>query len=237
MRLLFALAVFVVPVVAYADAPGDTALAGMEAATNRARSSYFEYEVRTQERGKAERVLGMNVWEKGEKRLTEFTSPADMKGTKVLVLSPTEMYVYLPAFGKVRRIASHTSDQAAFGMAFSQEDLAATRWSNRYTAQIGQESATAVRLALTPRAGQTTSYSKIEITVAKDRMVPTELRYTSGAQVKTETRSGYTCEGNVCAPGTRTMVGGSVTTTLVRKKWKVNESIGDDVFSKRNLER
>ena len=46
--------------------------------------------------------LALIVKLKAEKRLTEFTAPADMKGTKVLVLSPTQMYVYLPAFGKVR---------------------------------------------------------------------------------------------------------------------------------------
>lgn len=36
------------------------------------------------------------------------------------------MYVYLPAFGKVRRIASHTKDQGFLGLTFSQDDMATT---------------------------------------------------------------------------------------------------------------
>src|SRR5262245_13058727 len=90
---------------ARADAAGDKVLAAMDAAMNRAQSDYIEYDVTNQEPGKAETKLALIVRIKGDKRLTQFTAPADMKGTKVLVLSSTQMYVYLPAFGKVRRIA------------------------------------------------------------------------------------------------------------------------------------
>ena len=73
--------------------------------------------------GKAERTMAMTVLLKGEKRFTEFSAPSDMKGTKVLVLSPSEVYAYLPAFGKVRRVASSASDQGFMGMAFSLDDF------------------------------------------------------------------------------------------------------------------
>jgi outer membrane lipoprotein-sorting protein len=237
MRLLFALAVSFIPTVAQADAAGDQAVATMDAALSRARTQYTELEVRTREQGRPEKTMGMNVREKGSKRLTEFTSPADMKGTKVLVVSSTETYVFLPAFGKVRRIASHSTDQSTFGMAFSQDDLATNNYGAKYTAQLTGQNATEIKLVLTPKAGQTTGYAKIEVTVAKDRMLPTELRYfnASNALVKTETRRNYSCEGNVCSPGERTMTAGGTSTTLVRKKWKVNENISDDVFSKRSL--
>src|SRR5689334_6744260 len=114
---------------AYADDAGDKALAKVETAMNSATSHYFEYEAVTTEAGKADKKVGLNVWMKGEKRYTEFTAPADLKGTKVLILSPTEMYVYLPSFGKVRRIASHTNDQSTFGITFSQDDLATQKYS------------------------------------------------------------------------------------------------------------
>jgi hypothetical protein len=224
-----------------ADDAGTKALAATEAAMNKARSHYFEYEAVSQEPGKAEKKSGVNVWIKGEKRLAEFTSPADLKGTKLLVLSPTEMYVYLPSFGKVRRIASHTTDQSAFGMAFSQDDFATQRYSGTYTAAQDASTDKEVKLSLTPRGGQTTPYSKIQLTIAKDKNVPTEIRYygREGKLVKTETRSGYTCESDVCTPGTLQMVDHTknLNTRLTRKNWKVNAPIGDDTFSKRNLER
>lgn len=226
---------------AMADAAGDKALAAAETAMNKAKSHFFEYEAKTAEAGKAEKTVGLNVWIKGEKRLTEFTAPADLKGTKVLILSPTEMYVYLPAFGKVRRIASHTSDQSAFGMAFSQDDLATQKYSSKYDAVVTSTSDKEVKLTLTPKAGQTTPYSKLEVILDKAKNVPTEIKYynAEGKNVKTETRSGYTCESDICTPATLKMVDHTknLTTTMTRKKWKVNESINDDTFSKRNLEK
>jgi outer membrane lipoprotein-sorting protein len=226
---------------ALADDAGSKALTAAETSMNKAKSHYFEYEAKTTEAGKAEKTVGLNVWIKSEKRLTEFTAPADLKGTKVLILSPTEMYVYLPAFGKVRRIASHTSDQSAFGMAFSQADLATQKYSGDYDAAQDSSTDKEAKITLTPKSGKTTLYSKIQMTIAKDKNVPTEIKYynTEGKHVKTETRSGYTCESDICTPGTLKMVDHTknLTTTLTRKKWKVNESISDDVFSKRNLEK
>jgi outer membrane lipoprotein-sorting protein len=224
---------------AFADDAGDKALAATEAAMNKAKSHYFEYEAVTNESGKADKKVNLNVWIKGDKRLTEFTSPADLKGTKVLILSASEMYVYLPAFGKVRRIASHTTDQSAFGMAFSQDDLATQKYSGQYQATKSDS-----KLTLTPKSGQTTAYAKIEITLS-DKSLPTELKYynSEGKLVKTETRSGYSCgdgdKKDICVPGTLKMVDHTknLTTTMTRKAWKVNESIADEKFSKRELEK
>ena len=92
------------------------------------------------------------VLDKGDSHLFTFTAPADMKGTKALVLSPTQMYVFLPAFGKVRRIASSVSDQGFLGMTFSQDDLASQAYNATYEAKIASESATEYHLVVTPTA-------------------------------------------------------------------------------------
>jgi outer membrane lipoprotein-sorting protein len=225
---------------ASADAAGDKVIASMDTALNRAKTHVFKYEVVNQEPGKAERKLELAVKLKGDKRLTEFLAPADMKGTKVLILSPSQMYVYLPAFGKVRRIASSVSDQGFMGLTFSQDDLSTTKYSAAYTATVASETPTEWKLVMTPKAGQTPPYAKIEVAVTKDRSLPTELRYfnSSGTHIKTESRTGYTCEGNICTPGELKMVDhtkGGHWTKLVRKEWKVNGEIADDVFSKRSL--
>lgn len=224
---------------ARADAAGDAVLVQMDAAMNRAKTLSFEYEIINKEPSKDERTMGMKVLLKGEKRLSEFSAPADMKGTKVLILSPTQMYVYLPAFGKVRRIASHTKDQGFLGLAFSQDDMATTSYGPQYAAAVASETPAEWKLVLTPKAGQETPYSKIEVTVGKDKKVPSELRYFSaeGKNVKTETRTGYTCEGDVCTPGELKMTdnGKGNWTKLIAKSRKVNAEISDDVFSQRSL--
>jgi len=225
---------------ARADAAGDKALAGMDSALNRAKTQFFEYEVINQEPGKGDRKLGLQVRLKGDKRFTEFTAPSDMKGTKVLIMSPTQMYVFLPSFGKVRRVASSVSDQGFMGMTFSQDDLASQSYGSLYDAKISSETPAEYKLALTPKAGQTPPYARIEVTIGKEKMLPSELKYfnAGGTNVKTETRTGYTCEGDVCTPAELKMVDntkGGASTKMIRTKWKVNEAMSDDLFSKRAL--
>jgi outer membrane lipoprotein-sorting protein len=227
---------------AAADPAGDAVLASVDAAVNRAKSHRFVYEAVTQEPGRGEKKLGLNVWMRGDRRLTEFTAPADLKGTKVLIMSPTEMYAYLPAFGKVRRIASHTTDQSAFGMAFSQDDLANQTYGDEYTATVAADAEKETRIVLVPKAGQKPAYGKIEMTVQKDTKVPSELKYygASGNLIKTETRTGYTCESEVCVPGELKMVDhqkGGMWTRITTKTWKLNEAFADDLLSKRNLDK
>lgn len=236
-----ALAVLVPSETVRADPAGDKLLTSVEEALNRAKTQYFVYDISTQQPGKPETKQALELRMKGEKSLFEYTAPADMKGIKVLVLSPTQMYVYLPAFGKVRRIATTATDQAFLGMTFSLEDFQ-TRWSGEYTATVLSESATQARIAATPKAGQQPLYGKIEFTIAKDRMVPIEIKYfnTGGTLVKTETRTGYTCQGNICTPAEQKMIDqtkGGMWTKLARKAWKVNEAMSDDLFSKRSLEK
>jgi outer membrane lipoprotein-sorting protein len=225
---------------AQADAAGDKFLANVEDAMNRYKTMTIEYEAIDKAPGKSERKLGLAVKIKGDKRVTEFLAPADMKGTKVLILSPTQMYVYLPAFGKVRRIASHVTDQGFMGMTYSQDDFT-TRYAANYSAQLTSETAGEAKLTLTAK-GADAPYGKLEMTIAKDRNQPTEIKYfnATGTHTKTETRSNYSCENNVCVPGEQTMVDhtkGGHSTKLVRAKWKVNPDISDEQFSKRNLDK
>jgi hypothetical protein len=226
---------------ARADAAGDKILAEVDKAMNKARTQIFEYDVTNQEPGKGEKKLALKVWLKGEKRLTEFLAPADMKGTKVLIESPTQIYVFLPAFGKVRRVASSVSDQGFMGMAFSQDDIATTSYSPSYTATVASEDGAQWKLVVTPKAGISTLWGKIEMAVNKDKSLPAELKYfnAEGKNTKTETRTGYSCEGDVCTPAELKMTINSsgLWTKMARKAWKVNESLGDDLFTKRSLEK
>jgi hypothetical protein len=227
--------------VARADAAGDKVLAAVDVAMNKAKTQIFEYDVTNQEQGKDAKKLALKVWLKGEKRLTEFLAPADMKGTKVLIESPTQIYVFLPAFGKVRRVASSVSDQGFMGMAFSQDDIATTSYSPSYTASVASEDGGSWKLTVTPKAGQSTIWAKIEMSVNKDKSLPSELKYfnTAGQNVKTETRSRYSCEGDVCTPAELKMTINStgLWTSMARKSWKVNEVLSDDLFTKRSLEK
>lgn len=217
--------------------PGDKRLLAVEESMNRATTLTLEFEVTNQEPDRPERKMAETFRIQGEKRLVEFTAPDDLKGTKILILSSTQMYVYLPAFGKVRRIAS-TATQGFMGQAFTQNDLMATRFSEDYAAALPSESL----LVLTPKTGRTPPYAKIEMTVLKEDPLPDELKYydAKGTLLRTETRSGYTKEGGVAVPGEIKMVDevrSGLLTVLTRKAVKVNEAFPDDLFTRKSLEK
>jgi hypothetical protein len=227
---------------ALADPAGDAALGKVDVAINRAKTQYLEYEATVKSPDKPDRKVELAVWLKGEMRLSEFLGPADVKGTKVLILSPTQMYVYLPAYKKVRRIASHVTDQGFMGMHFSQDDLSITHYGKYYDAAIAKQDDKTIDFVLTAKKDTKPPYPKIELKVEKERNLPLEMRYygESGKLLKTETRGAYACEKDVCAPSELTMTDhgkAGAMTRLARRKWKVNESMSDELFSKRNLEK
>jgi outer membrane lipoprotein-sorting protein len=239
MMLLAPLVLILVSRVVHADTAGDAVLAQMDATMNRYRTLRIEYGIVNKERPDGdERTAAVTVLLKGQKRYTEFTG-GDMKGTKILVLSPTEMYVYLPSFGKVRRIVSNTKDQGFLGLAFQPDAVALPSYSAQYTAAIASEDARAWRLTLIPKPGQNPDYAKIEVTVDKEKKLPTELKYLSaeGKNIKTDVRSGYSCEGGLCTPGELKMTDNikGAWTKLVERSRKVNLEISDDVFTVRKL--
>ncbi len=225
---------------ARADAPGDKWLADVDAAQQRAATQSLQYDVVLREPGKPDRKLALTLKIKGDRRLLEFTAPADMRGTKLLELSPTQMYVYLPAFGKVRRITSQMN-LGLMGLTFAPGDFA-PRFADRYTATVAAESPTEVKLTAVPKAGTDAPYGRIELTVARDPVAPTEIRYfdAAGAHLKTETRAAHACQGGVCAAAERKMVDhqrGDAATALTRTAWQVDEAMPDELFSKRSLEK
>ncbi len=241
VTLGLALGASMVSPVANADEKGDKAIAAVDGAVYKAKTQFLEYEATIKVPEKEDKKLSLGVYMKDDKRFTEFLAPSDVKGTKVLILSPTQMYVYLPAFKKVRRIASHVTDQGFMGMNFAQDEMSITGYAKMYTGEVTSEDDKTRKITMTQKADTGAPYAKVEMTVEKARNLPTELKYysESGTHVKTETRSNYTCEKEFCAPVTLTMVDhtkSGASTTLTRKKWKVNLDIPDSRFSKRALE-
>lgn len=178
---------------------------------------------------------------KGGKALTDLTSPADIKGTRVLVLARNQMYVYLPQYGKVRRVASHTTNQGFMGTTFSFDDMNAGRFGDVYDAELLSEGEVH-RVQLTAKPDSSAPYARIELTVDGTLFVPLEMKYFNekGLHTKTETRSGYECREDVCLGGSHKMVDHTrpgAWTELVRGEWALNTGLSDDLFTTRNLAR
>lgn len=229
---------------AHADSAGDAALAKIEAAACNAQTQQFEYEATQVEKGRAEKKISLKVLLKGEKRLTEITAPDDVKGTKLLVLSPTQKYVYLPAFGKVRRIVSGTP--VSFGLSPSLEELPTQSYAGQYDAVAVSKPDAGAVITLTAKSNvdggsPEAPYSKLVLRTGKNPSQPLTVDYygLDGGMLKNELRSAYDCQGDVCSARGLTMgsFADGVTTTIIRKGWKVNEAVSDELFSKKNLDK
>lgn len=96
------------------------------------RDARFETRMRLVDRQGAVRERRFTTaWLRGakgeDKGLVRFLSPADIKGTGLLVLKhaagEAERFLFLPALGRVRRVAGGESQEAFVGSDFSYEDI------------------------------------------------------------------------------------------------------------------
>jgi len=218
-------------------------LAKLDTNMNQATDQTLNWTVTTQDPGKkSAREMAFSVRLKGEKTLTEFESPGDIKGTRVLVLSRSQMYIYLPAYHKVRRIASHVTKQGFMGTTYSHADMSTSRYGDAYTAKLVSENETDWVIALHPIPETHAPYAKIEMTVGKARHLPQELKMFNdkGEHIKTESRSEYDCKGSICNPTLLKMTDhtrNGAWTELRCVGWAADTGVEDGLFTVRTLQR
>ncbi|MBN1116904.1 MAG: outer membrane lipoprotein-sorting protein [Bacteroidales bacterium] len=123
-----------------------------------------------------EEVREATMLQKGtDMRMFRFTSPASQAGISVLSLPDDIMYLYLPAFGKERRIASSSKNQNFAGTDFSYDDLESKSFAAKYTAKLLKTESNAFILELIPKTPS--DYSKIIINVNKTNYYPEKMEY------------------------------------------------------------
>ena len=220
---------------------GDEIIARMDAAVTRAQDQYFEYDVINQEPGREGKLMQIKAWVMGTLRMTEFVAPGDMKGTKALVRSRAQMYIYLPAYSKVRRVASHATSGAFMGTTFSNDDISTVTYGESYTGKLLSETDTEWVVEAVPREGANTAYARLEINLSKQYDQPTEIRYfnTDGQNTKTESRVRYSCQGEICNAESMVMVDhtrNDASTELLRTTWQTNTGLDAGFFSVRSLQ-
>ncbi len=228
---------------ALAESPGDRVIRLMDEKMTLAKDQSFVFEVITQEPGKALRKMSMKVQIKGKTwRRIEFLSPGDVKGMKVLIRSLSQMYVYLPAYHKIRRVASNVRSQNFMGTANSQDDMSITTYGNIYAGKLISETKDTWKVMGTRRPGKSFPYRQIEFTILKKERHPSKLVYFSdkGKKLKTETRTDHKCKGKICNAFTMKMIDhtrNGMWTKLLMTNWEVNSGLPDSHFTSRSLQR
>ncbi|MBN2214404.1 MAG: outer membrane lipoprotein-sorting protein [Bacteroidales bacterium] len=116
------------------------------------------------------------IQQKGtDKRMFRFTSPASQAGIAILSLPNDIMYLYLPAYGRERRIASSAKNQNFAGTDFSYDDMESKSYSEKYTPKLVNTEVKAYVLELTPKAAS--DYSKIVVRVNKTEYYPESMDF------------------------------------------------------------
>jgi len=125
--------------------------------------------------GKQE-IREATIQQKGtDKRIFRFTAPASQSGIAVLSLPDNVMYLYLPAFGKERRISTSVKSQNFAGTDFSYDDMEAKPYSDKYTPKLLKTEGNVFVLELTPK-GQS-DYSKLIVNINKTNYYPESMEY------------------------------------------------------------
>jgi outer membrane lipoprotein-sorting protein len=125
--------------------------------------------------GKQE-IREATIQQKGtDKRIFRFTAPASQSGIAVLSLPNDVMYLYLPAFGKERRIATSAKNQNFAGTDFSYDDMESVLFSVKYTPKLVKTEADVFVLELTPL--NRSDYSKVIVHINKTNFYPELMEY------------------------------------------------------------
>ena len=198
-----------VPGPARAETPGEKVLRKMDEGMTKARDQHFVHKMVTKEPGKAKRVIKMDVHIKGKEwRHVKMLEPGDIKGMKILTLSLNKMYVYLPAYRKVRRVAGHAKEQGFMGTTFSQDEISIVTYSPTFKGKLLKETKTHWIVKATRRPGKEFRHKTLVFKIRKDLAMFDELKYYSekGELMKTETRKDYDCKEGICQPKTIRLV-------------------------------
>ncbi len=228
--------------ISFAQLTGEEILKKADEVTYAPKDQFYKSKViLIDKNGKESHREALMYQEGTNKRLVKFTEPADIRGIGFLSLPNDVNYVYLPAFKKSRRVASHIKNQNFAGTDFTYEDMEALTYSEKWKAELLRKEQAHYVLNLTPREGRTSDYSKLIMYVRTDNFYPEKIEYydKSGNLLKVLTRRRIEKVGNyLIAFETEVKdLKKNHVTRLILEDIKVDMNLSDDIFTLRNLER
>lgn len=124
-----------------------------------------------------EKTREAKIIQKGnDKRIFRFTAPSSQAGIAFLSLPDDVMYLYMPAFGKERRISSSVKSQKFAGTDFSYDDMESIPYGKKYTPKLIKTDADVFVLELTPISPKSV-YSKLIVSIHKTEYYPITMDY------------------------------------------------------------
>lgn len=129
------------------------------------------------------RVKMLEITNDGDKSLTIFDTPADIKGTAFLsyshAIEPDDQWLYLPSLKRVKRVASSNKSGPFMGSEFAYEDLASFEV-EKYQYKFLREELLEGRETLVIESRplyKYSGYTRLVAWIDKDRYIPIKTQY------------------------------------------------------------
>lgn len=188
------------------------------------------------------------------RRLVSFLSPSDIRGTTTLLIEHSaaddDMWIYLPAMKKVRRLVASNKKDSFVGTDFSYGDVIGHKiedWSHKVVREEKVDGRGCYVIESVPKRADiadNTGYSKRTSWIDKESYVAIRgeiydlngelLKKTSAQDVqKVDAKNSKYQPMRLIAENVQT----SHKTIIEFKNFKANVGVGDEVFTARNLEK
>lgn len=248
-QTLFALSIallLLAPGAASAAPTGPQILKKVDRKTNNFKDLTLKWTLRVRHPGKKHAKVKFKVITRPKgQRLIRMTYPGDIKGMHILVQTKSEMYIYLPAFRKVRRIAGHVRNQGFQGSGFTYDDMSIAQWAPWYIAKLTKQTAKHWYLTLRLKAGKAAAWPQLRLRVRKDIGLNDQIQYVNrrGKKIKTQQFKRYKCksDNSHCNPTWIRMIehtrGNLVSDMKLKGKIRYNKGYSDRTFTVRYLLR
>ncbi len=190
----------------------------------------------------------MKLWQKGtDHRMAKFVAPAKLRGVGLLSKRESKdedpaVFLYLPAFGRVRRVVGRSRGDSFFGTVFTQDDMGRITYGDRFTPKLAGEDDGHWTLRLDPKKPDDEPYHHLLLKVRRaDHVVagvdihekadggPARRLTASDVQTHGKQPLAHDIEAKDLASGRRTV--------LHLEEVKTDTGLEDDFFTKRYLKR
>jgi outer membrane lipoprotein-sorting protein len=172
------------------------------------------------------------------KKLYKYTKPESQAGIATLAFPDGVMWMYMPAFGKPKKITMLAKSQAFTGTDFAYEDMAMQSYSERYTPSLIETNGGIYHmLELIPKSDKS-NYSRIVISLDKANFYPIKMEYYDKAKNKRkEANYKYQKVGEYwnAERVVMTDLKKQHSTTINLSEVKFDQQIPDEVFLVENL--
>ncbi|MDO6710005.1 outer membrane lipoprotein-sorting protein [Aliiglaciecola sp. 2_MG-2023] len=136
-----------------------------------------------QETERAMRLHGLENLNGGDKSLTIFDEPKDVKGTAFLNFSharePDDQWIYLPALKRVKRISSRNKSGPFMGSEFAYEDMTAFEVEKYTFNYVGDESYQGRKMFIVEQipVDEFSGYTRQIVWIDQERYIPYKIEY------------------------------------------------------------